>query len=277
VSTEPSLPDPALSIDRIRAHLKTRTIGATLRLHDEVDSTNRLLGDLGRKGAPHGTVVLAESQTAGRGRQGRRWLSPPGMNLYCSVLLVQASSPTAAGWVPLLAAVAVARAIRIETGLRTCVKWPNDVESSQGKAGRKIAGILAEATGGDKDNRRIIVLGIGVNVNAPIESFPPELQPRATSLLIETEHMTDRARLLAALLNEIESLYESLLANGALGLRETYLALSNTLGKQIRVELVGGEQSEGMAETITEDGALSLRLAGGRAIEIRAGDVVHLR
>lgn len=277
MTTDHNLPDPSFSIDRIRAQLKTHTIGATLHVYDEVDSTNRVLADLVRKGAPNGAVVLAESQTAGRGRQGRRWISPPGVNLYCSVMLDGAASTIATGWFPLLAAVAVARAITIETGFLPAVKWPNDVESSRGTSGRKIAGILAEATGGGQHHRQPIVLGIGVNVNAPLESFPPELQSRATSLLIETGHPTDRAALLAVLLLEIERLYESVLAQGTAEIRSAYLPLSNTLGKQVRVELVGGGQTEGTAETIAADGALCLRTADGTAVEIRAGDVVHLR
>ena len=288
----PNLPGLALSVETIRAHLKTRTIGATLHVHDEVDSTNRVLADLAREGAPNGTVVVAESQTAGRGRQGRRWVSPAGVNLYLSVMLDGTASSTVTGWFPLLAAVAVARAIKHETGLSTTVKWPNDVEVSQeGQShpptpgaprrapsrGRKIAGILAEATGGDQNNRRIVVVGIGVNVNAPNESFPAELQARATSLLSETGRPADRAELLATLLLEIERLYDSVLAQGTAGIREAYLHLSNTIGKQVRVELVGGEKIQGTAESIALDGALCLRAVDGTVVEIRAGDVVHLR
>lgn len=270
-------PASPLSIETIRSSIKTRTIGATFYKYGEVDSTNRVLADLARAGAPEGTAVVAESQSAGRGRQGRQWISPAGVNLYCSVLLAEAASTSVTAWFPLLAAVAVARAITHKTGLHATLKWPNDVEVSREGVERKIAGILAEAIGVEQGKRRAVVVGIGVNVNAPIESFPPELQSRATSLLIEKGRPIDRARLLASVFLELEQLYAYALAEGTPDIRDAYLHLSNTVGKQVRVDLVGGSQAQGTAETIAADGALCLRTGDGTAVEIRAGDVVHLR
>jgi BirA family biotin operon repressor/biotin-[acetyl-CoA-carboxylase] ligase len=197
--------------------------------------------------------------------------------LYLSVILTGTKSPDAMTWIPLLAAVAVVRTIQEVTGLSTRVKWPNDVLVYRDGHGRKVAGILAEATGGDPNDIRAVVVGIGINVNMPIESFPEDLGPVATSLLIETQHSVDRIRLLAALLLEVERLYAHLLAHGTASIRETYLPLSDTLGKQVRIELVGGGQTMGIAEAIAPDGALRLRTGNGTVVEIRAGDVVHLR
>lgn len=269
--------DPPLSNETIRAHLKTREIGVTLSVQDEVDSTNHLLENLARAGAPHGTVVVAESQTAGRGRLGRPWVSPRGLNLYVSLLLARTQTPPAVTWIPLLAAIAVVRAIETLTNLSPLVKWPNDVLVMRGGEGKKVAGILVEALGMGQAGERATVVGIGINVNMPIEAFPEELHPSATSLLIETGHPVERARLLAALLGEVERLYDDLCERGPEEIANTYRNLSSTLGKRVRVELVGSGQVEGTAEGLAHDGALRLRTGEGKTLEIRAGDVVHLR
>jgi len=266
-----------LSLETIRAHLKTRAIGATLSVHEEVDSTNRLLADLARAGAPHGTVVVAESQTAGRGRLGRPWVSPRGVNLYASILLTPATASSALAWIPLLAAVAVVRALKPLTGLSLKVKWPNDVLVPQDGGGRKLAGILVEAISSGQAGERAVVVGIGINVNMPAEAFPEDLRSSATSLLIETRHLIDRAPLLAALLGELERLYDQLRDQGAGGIAAAYEAMCATVGKPVRIELAGSGQVEGTAEGLAPDGALRLRTREGKILEIRAGDVVHLR
>ena len=270
-------PDPHLSLETIRAHLKTREIGATLSVHDEVDSTNRILADLTRAGASHGTVVVAESQTGGRGRLGRPWFSPRGMNLYASILLIPANAKIAITWIPLLAAVAVVRAIKLLTGLSLKVKWPNDVLVPRHGEGRKLAGILVEAISSGQAGERAVVMGVGINVNMPSAAFPEDLRSSATSLLIETGHPVERARLLAMLLSELERLYDDLCEHGPDGITKAYQDLCDTLGKQVRVELVGNGQVEGTAEGVASDGALRLRTGEGKILEIRAGDVVHLQ
>ena len=185
---------PPLSLDTIRPHLATRVIGRTLHLHDEVDSTNRVLADLAHQGAPDGTVVVAESQTAGRGRLGRTWVSPRGLNLYVSILLARALPSETVIWMPMLAAVAVVRAIRALTTLDPRLKWPNDVLIVRGGIGHKLAGVLVDAIGTGPASGRAMVVGIGLNVNMPIEAFPEELRSTATSLLIETGSPVDRDR-----------------------------------------------------------------------------------
>jgi BirA family biotin operon repressor/biotin-[acetyl-CoA-carboxylase] ligase len=270
-------PDSAFSLETIRARLKTRAIGATLSVQNEVDSTNHFLADLARAGAAHGTVVVAESQTAGRGRLGRAWVSPRGLNLYASILLTGAQASPALTWVPLLAAMAVVRAGKALTGLSLRIKWPNDVLAPRDGEGRKLAGILVEAIGSGRAGAKAVVVGIGINVNMPPEAFPEDLRSSATSLLIETGHPVERAPLLAALLGELECLYDDLCEHGPGAIANTYRSLCGTLGRQVRVELVGSGQAEGTAEEIAPDGALRLRTREGKILEIRAGDVVHLR
>jgi BirA family transcriptional regulator, biotin operon repressor / biotin---[acetyl-CoA-carboxylase] ligase len=270
-------PEPPLSIEAVRAHLTTRTIGANLSVHDEVDSTNRLLVDLAHKGAADGTVVVADSQTAGHGRMGRQWVSPPGLNLYLSILLTRPQVAAVLTWIPLLAAVAIIRAVRNLTQLAARLKWPNDVLVLRNGNGHKLAGILVEAIGGGPAGARLVVVGIGVNVNMPIEAFPKDLCSTATSLLIETGRSVERARLLASLLAEMEVLYDQLCDQGPEGIAAVYRESCDTIGRRVRIELMGSEQVEGMAEGIAHDGALRLRGGDGKMLEIRAGDVVHLR
>jgi BirA family transcriptional regulator, biotin operon repressor / biotin---[acetyl-CoA-carboxylase] ligase len=266
-----------LALDAIRSHLATRVVGMTLLLHDEVNSTNRVLADLSHQGAPDGTVVVAESQTAGRGRLGRTWLSPRGLNLYVSILLARTLSPETVNWTPMLAAVAVLRVIRALTTLDVRLKWPNDVHAVRGGEGRKLAGILVDAIGPGPAARRAMVVGIGINVNMPVEAFPEELRATATSLLIETGSPVDRGRLLAMLLGEVERLYDHACAHGPSDIAAAYRAACDSIGKRVWVELIGSEKIEGTAEGLASDGALRLRTKNGKALEIRAGDVVHLR
>ncbi len=267
--------DAPLSSDAIRVKLKTRTIGATLAVREDVDSTNRLLAEMARADAPDGLVVVADSQTAGRGRLGRPWVSPRGMNIYTSVLL---RHPAVEGitWIPLLAAVAVARSVQLRAGLSVKIKWPNDVLVIRDGQGRKLAGILVEAVGSDP-GKRAVIAGIGINVNMPVEAFPEDLRAGATSILIETGCLIPRIGLFTAMLEELERLYDQFCKNGVDELARSYRDLSDTLGKKVGVELAGGQRMEGRAEDLAPDGALLLSTGQGKIVEIRAGDVVHLR
>ena len=270
-------PDPPLSAETIRTHLKTRQIGVILAVHGEVDSTNRVLADLARAGASHGTVVVAESQTAGRGRLGRPWVSPHGVNLYASILMTTTQASSAITWIPLLAAVAIVRALTTQAGLSLRVKWPNDVLVPRNGGERKLAGILVEAISSSQAGEKAVVVGFGINVNMPPEAFPEDLRATATSLLIETGHPIDRAPLLAEVLGEMERLYDQLHDQGTSGLAAAYETICATLGRQVRIERAGAGPVEGTAEGLAPDGALRLRTREGKTLEIRAGDVVHLR
>jgi BirA family transcriptional regulator, biotin operon repressor / biotin---[acetyl-CoA-carboxylase] ligase len=243
-----------------------------VRVVTETGSTNTdLLADA-RNGAPEGVVLAAESQTAGRGRLGRHWASPPRAALTFSVLLLPRGVPPGSkGWIPLLAGVAVASALRSAAGVDARLKWPNDVLVH----GAKVAGILAEQSGD------AIVVGTGINVSTRADELPAA---GATSLALAGAVCTDRQYLLACVLAELEHWY--LAWAGAVarpepggpdgGLRAEYLRLSATVGGRVRVSLPGGQVLTGTASGVDEAGRLVIAAPAG-LVPVSAGDVVHLR
>ena len=240
----------------------------------ETGSTNADLLAEARCGAPEGLVLVAEAQTGGRGRMGRRWVSPPRRALTFSVLLRPAGMPAGLlGWVPLLAGVAVASALAETAGVDARLKWPNDVLAD----GAKLAGILAERWG------EALVLGTGINVFQQRDELPV---PAATSLLLAAPAAPSgvdvRERLLTAVLGELADWYRAWLdqphpgdADGC-GLREEYLRRSGTVGTMVTVMLPGGQRLTGAAVGIDPAGRLELRTPAG-LVQVSAGDVVHLR
>jgi BirA family transcriptional regulator, biotin operon repressor / biotin---[acetyl-CoA-carboxylase] ligase len=228
-------------------------------------STNADLLERARAGAAEGLVLVAEEQTAGRGRLGRSWSAPAGAALTFSVLLRPAGvPPTRLGWLPLLTGVAVVTAVRDQAGVPASLKWPNDVLVGE----RKLAGILAEAHGG------AVVVGVGLNVTLRPADLPV---PAATSLLIEGAASTGRTSLLAAILAELGHRYQAWRADpDAPDLRQDYLRWSATVGREVRVELPGGAQLSGTAEDVDEVGRLVVRTPGN-LVRVGAGDVVHVR
>jgi BirA family biotin operon repressor/biotin-[acetyl-CoA-carboxylase] ligase len=271
----------ALTRESVTAALRTKTYGRSLHLLQQTGSTNTVALELAQQGAPHGTLVVAEQQTAGRGRLGRQWYSPPGDNLYCSLLLrlpANEGLPSWLSWIPLASASGSARGVERVTGLRLSLKWPNDLLVGA----RKVGGLLCESTVSAQGT--CVVVGIGLNVNTPQNAFPEDLQPIATSLAAETGRPHDRAAVLAALLLELEARLESLLAGAVEPLRREYMSLCTTLDRRVRVTLTGGTVIEGLAEAIGPDGSLQVLqevppCAHGerKVVDIRAGDVVHLR
>ena len=235
----------------------------------ETGSTNSDLLAAARAGAPEGTVLAAEVQTAGRGRLDRRWTCPPRAALSFSVLLRPDGVPAVArGWIPLLAGVAVAAGLRAQSGLDARLKWPNDVLVG----GAKIAGILAEQAGD------AIVLGTGINVTTRREELPV---PHATSVVLAGA-TPDREQLLVAVLGELETWYRRWVAAAAsgagdpAGLRAEYLRLSATVGQQVRVSMPGGKLITGRAGDVDATGRLVVETASG-PVPVSAGDVVHVR
>jgi BirA family biotin operon repressor/biotin-[acetyl-CoA-carboxylase] ligase len=228
--------------------------GWRVEVVERAGSTNAVVAHRAAAGEPEGLVVVAERQLSGRGRLDRTWVSPPRAGLTFSVLL-RPSLPTAEwGWLPLLAGVAVARAVQAQADIDAVLKWPNDVLV----AGRKVAGLLAEAVapGG-------LVIGIGLNVTTTRDELPHD---GATSLRLEQAATTDRDTLLRAILRELSRLLGDVDAG-----RTAYRELCSTVGQSVRVELPG-KSVEGPAEAIDDDGRL---VVGG--IPYGAGDVVHLR
>jgi BirA family biotin operon repressor/biotin-[acetyl-CoA-carboxylase] ligase len=231
----------------------------------QTGSTNADLLDQARAGAAEGLVLVAEEQTAGRGRLGRSWSAPPRAALTFSVLLRPADvPPNRLGWLPLLTGVAVAAAVRDQAGVPASLKWPNDVLVGE----RKLAGILAEAHGD------AVVVGVGLNVTLSQAELPV---PAATSLLIEDAKSTDRAGLLAAILTGLAHRYQAWRAvPDQDGLRVDYLRWCATIGRDVRVELPGGAVLTGTAEDVDDAGRLVVR-APGNLVAVGAGDVVHVR
>ena len=243
-----------------------------VRVVEETGSTNADLLAEARSGAREGLVLVAEAQAAGRGRMGRRWISPPHSALTFSVLLRPASVPAGLlGWLPVLAGVAVAAALAETAGVDARLKWPNDVLAGDAK----LAGILAERWG------EAVVVGTGINVFQRRDELPV---PTATSvsLAAPTAGVDVRERLLTAVLGEFADRYRAWLdqphpgdADGC-GLRQEYLRRSGTVGTVVTVMLPGGQHLTGTAVGIDPAGRLELRTPAG-PVKVSAGEVVHLR
>jgi len=259
-----------MTVDEITTGLQTQFLGHKVIAYQQVGSTNDVALRLGRSGAEEGTLVIAESQTAGRGRHGRRWQSPPNTSILASLILRPQIHKSKIALINLLAAVAVARAIKIVVALPANIKWPNDVLI----CGKKISGILTEVES-QKENIRFLAVGIGINVNIPQDSFPVSLKPKATSLNILLGYEVSRVKLLQQLLLEFERRY-ILLRNGDFtSIILEGKRLSTLLGSFIRVKS-GKNIIVGQAMDIDEDGALLLRRGMGTIEKVVAGDATVL-
>ncbi len=249
----------------IRRHVSARRFGAEIVHREEVDSTNRLAGELAREGAAEGTVVVAESQTAGRGRLGRTWTSPSHLNLYLSIVLRPAVAPADVTSLSLVAALAVAEAVLASTGLRSGIKWPNDVLLGE----RKVCGILTEMDA-EADRVRFLILGIGVNLNATTRDFPPELRRKASSLRIAARRRIDRAAFAGNLLDQLELFYDRFVGGGFPAVQEAYDAYHCLPGRRVRVD--GGGNPRGVVRGVAPDGALLVETSDG-VVRVSAGEV----
>lgn len=280
---------PPLSAARLRrALVAPHGPWHRLDLRAETGSTNADAAEAARSGEPEGLVVVAERQTAGRGRRGRVWQSPPRAGLAVSVLLRPGEadhergwppSPAAGyGWLPLLAGVALVEAVTRLAELDAALKWPNDLLVGDAKC----AGILAETTPGPTADRPpAVVLGIGLNVTLRADELPenPTGLP-ATSLQLAGATATDRDPLLRALLRSLADWYDRWRSAGgdavAAGLRDAYLAACTTVGRRVRVLVPGGEELTGTATGVDADGRLVVDTPAGPR-SLAAGDVLHLR
>lgn len=223
---------------------------------------------------PEGAVLVAEEQTAGRGRLDRSWVAPPRSGLFFSVLLKPGGSVPQErwGWLTLLAGVAAASGLSRAAGVDTALKWPNDLLVTVNGEERKTGGILAERVGDG------VVIGIGLNVTLTEDELPV---PEAGSLILAKAAVTDREPLLKAVLRALEQWYGDWRAAGgdpaASGLQEAYAADCVTLGRHVRADLPGGRTLTGTAEAVDADGRLVIRTAEDKHEAVGAGDVVHLR
>lgn len=253
----------------LRPLLNTHDVGQVLHWYEEIGSTSDRAKELAEEGAEHGEVVIAEAQTAGRGRRGRSWASPARRNLYFSVVLRPELPPARAPELTLVASVAICDALR-QAGVEAGIKWPNDLLAS----GRKIAGVLTELAA-EPDRVHWVVLGAGVNVNSRAEDFPEEVRGEATSVLMERGQPAPRALLAAACFTAIEDWVDRHAEEGFGPVREAWRERSVTLGREVMVN-ADGREIAGTAEDIDEGGALLVR--GPSGVErILAGDVTLLR
>jgi BirA family biotin operon repressor/biotin-[acetyl-CoA-carboxylase] ligase len=257
-------------INALQSRLAGRKIGCPLHYRETVDSTNRDALRLAREGAPEGTAVIADHQTVGRGRLQRAWQSPPGCNLYVSIILRPAVAPSKASQVTLLAGVAVAEAIATICPDGVTIKWPNDVMIR----GRKVSGILTETA--SAGGSLAVIVGIGLNVNISRKDFDPGHRDVATSLLEETDRKHSREDLAFLLFDRLQKWYEIFLREGFAKVREEWISRSDMAGKRVRISF-RGEVHEGVMEGIDGDGALLLANGQGEVRRITAGDATMLK
>lgn len=259
-----------LSIDDLRGARAGARIGCQLHYFESVDSTNTVAHQLAcggaADGAADGTVVIAETQTKGRGRLGRTWVSPPYRNLYLSVILRPGLPVSDAPPIGLVAGLAVAETVR-EWTPQVAIKWPNDVLV----AGRKVAGILLEMEAQD-DRVRFVILGVGVNLNSAVDDFPPDLRGKAIGLCTAVGTPVDRGGFAARLLSRLEARYEVFLREGFAAIQPLWEGLSCLTGRHVHIG-GGGERHAGVVTGIGADGTLRLRDTAGQEIRVVAGDV----
>ena len=253
-----------LSAESIKRGLKTDLIGRSIVYYSSVGSTNEVLKELAAQGAPEGMLVIADQQTAGRGRLGRKWLAPSGASLLLSLLFRPDLAPSQAPRLTMLCSLAIADAIEGLTGLPAGLKWPNDIFIR----GKKAGGILTES-GTTGERLDYVVVGTGLNVNLAVSTLP-ELRGVATSLSQELGQEVSRLELLWKILEGIETRYNSL-RRGDSPHQEWAARLIN-LGRQVQVTTPQGVLV-GWAEGVDSDGALILRLPDGQRKRILAGDV----
>ena len=259
-----------------RAALRPGGLWREVEVVARTGSTNADLLARAVRGEPEGVVLAAEEQSAGRGRMGRVWVSPPRAALTFSMLVRPAAVPPARrGWLPLLTGVAVAGAVTSVTGVQANLKWPNDVLAGAAKLG----GILGEAAAD------AVVVGVGLNVSTEPDELPPPGPGAlaATSLRIASQATAAPARepLLLAILAGFERWYQAWRQAGGdadrCGLRAEYTRLSGTIGRLVRAELPGGQALSGPAVGVDPEGRLLVRVSPGAEWPVAAGDVVHLR
>jgi BirA family biotin operon repressor/biotin-[acetyl-CoA-carboxylase] ligase len=254
----------------LRPLLNTHDVGRELHCYQELGSTNDRAKELAAEGAEHGECVIAETQTAGRGRRGRTWISPPHKNLYFSVVVRPELPPARAPELTLVASLAVCDTLR-QAGVDAGIKWPNDLLAS----GKKIAGILTELAT-DPDRVQWVVVGVGVNVNSRAEDFPPELRGEATSVAIERGGPAPRALFAAACLTSLEEWLDRHAEHGFEEVRRAWKERSFTLGRRVLVR-TDDREVEGKAEDLDPQGALLVRGDDGVLHRFVAGDVSLLR
>jgi BirA family transcriptional regulator, biotin operon repressor / biotin---[acetyl-CoA-carboxylase] ligase len=260
-------PDALLADDLLARLGKSRVIGRDIHVFEQTTSTNDVVEKLARDGVREGVVVFAESQTRGRGRLGRKWVSPPRKGLWFSILLRPNLRPQETTQLTVASAIALRRAVYAQTRLPVEIKWPNDILI----AGKKAAGILTEMSA-ELDRVRHVILGIGIDVNQEVHEFPAELRKTATSLKIEHGESLSRAALATAVLRELDTEYCRIVAGRFSDVAAEWMEHCATIGKDVTVQ-IGDRKIRGHAESLDDDGALILRSEHGSLQRITGGDV----
>lgn len=266
-----AIPDRLIPSE-IKWKLKTKIFGKEVISYKKVDSTNDIAYQLAEKGVKEGTVILAEEQSRGKGRHGRRWVSPSRGGIYMSCVFRPQIAPNEIPRITLLAAVAVAKAVEDITSLDVSIKWPNDIMLD----GKKVCGILTEMKA-EQDRVDFVILGIGINVNTPVKQLP-----RGASSLEEGSRRRGgeidifRVELVKKILETLEEYYTLLNKKKFAHIIDAWKGFSAMLGSRIRV-ILPNRAFEGLAHDINSDGALIVRLDSGILEKISSGDVVMVR
>ncbi|MDH4194323.1 MAG: biotin--[acetyl-CoA-carboxylase] ligase [Nitrospirota bacterium] len=268
-----------LSHTKLAALLPSKKIGETLYVFDELASTNTFGLELAKKHAPPATVILADKQTAGRGRLDRSWFSPAKSNIYGSLLLFHHNTIQHPGWIPLMAGVAIAQALETQTGIRIHLKWPNDLLIAE----RKVGGILCESFSPEGKNK-CVVIGFGINVNLSQSDFPQDLQDRATSLQIRYQRPLDRETLIMQIITWLEKGWADLTSKGHQSWLLEYKNRCATIGQTIQVHFPDGSQLQGLAHSIGEHGQLRIipspsdsNEQSAKMRDIHSGEILHIQ
>jgi len=260
-----SVPDTFIPLE-INYNLKTKILGKNIFSYRVLKSTNDSAYRLAEEKAPEGTLIVADKQTSGKGRLGRKWFSPPGRGIWMSLILRPKIPPAKAPGLSLCTGLALIQSIKDKTGLEADLKWPNDCLIE----GKKVAGILLELSA-ELDKVNFIIIGVGINVNQSQSDFPKNLKGKATSIFLESGKRFSRVELLKGFLQRFEKIYMNFKTFGLKFYREEIKSSSSLLGKKVKL-LYGKEKLKGLAKDIDENGSLILETRKGERT-VTAGEV----
>ncbi|BAW30949.1 MAG TPA: biotin--[acetyl-CoA-carboxylase] ligase [Methanothermobacter sp.] len=263
-------PEGDLSPSKIKEALETSYIGCEIYCFDEVDSTNIIAKELAEDDAKEGTIVIAKTQTRGRGRRGKKWISPRG-GIWMSIILRPDIPPAEAPHLTLITGVAVAKTLKREFGLDVGIKWPNDILIGE----KKVCGILTEAHA-RFNTIEYIVVGIGIDTNVDVDLFPEEFREGATSLKRELGRDVDSIDLIGKLLVEFEKVYDDFRDGRFPEILNEWRRFSRTIGSYVEIRKQLGEVVRGEAVGVNNEGALILELDNGKLRKIVSGECIHL-
>ncbi|KGM96133.1 biotin--acetyl-CoA-carboxylase ligase [Clostridium novyi A str. 4552] len=261
-----SSPD-LLTFEEVNPYLKTNYIGKDIRYYNTIDSSNTKAKELGAAGAKEGTVVISEEQTGGRGRLGRTWVSPKFKGIWMSIILRPDIEPMEASKITQIGAAAVCISIN-ELGLKSAIKWPNDIVLNS----KKVCGILTEMSG-ELNKINYIVMGVGINVNIESDDFPGDIKNIATSIKIESGSKVKRKELVGKIFNNFEILYDEFIKSGTIK-KSINICKENSalIGKQVKI-IKRSDEVFAKAIGLTEDGELIVEYNDGKVDKIVSGEV----